>query len=202
MIWPPGALFRPPLQPTLLLPPPPLHSQRISGEVLGVGPSCLMHYPVPYIPPSLAPAGDLRGKEARCHVWTVFRILRVKFTTAARVYLSLHDIEGRPPGRADCPVQNASHCRSSSSTLLKWACAEKAGSTWKPHSVKSFLNTTQGHLSLPNRSQRGPPRDAQMDLCLALSGVFLQGSEEKVHGVKLITWAPQKAKRTWSTQSN
>lgn len=58
MIRPPGSL------PT---PTPAFHSWRISGEVLWVGPSCLMHYLVPYIPPPLVPAGDWRRVEHCCH---------------------------------------------------------------------------------------------------------------------------------------
>lgn len=47
------------------LPPPALHSWRISGEVLWVGLSCLMYKPVPYIRPQIVPAQE-RGTELSC----------------------------------------------------------------------------------------------------------------------------------------
>lgn len=41
-----------------------------------------------------------------------------------------------------------------------------------------------------------------MDSFVAVSSVFVQGREDKVDGVKLITWAPKKANWMWSTQSD
>lgn len=94
MIWPPGSLSTP--------------TSCFSGEVLRVGPSCLIYYPVPYIPSPLVPAGDLRREEQCCHAWMVLRMPYVDWTTAAKVHRSLGYIVERLSARVDCPVLHIS----------------------------------------------------------------------------------------------
>lgn len=102
-------------------------SWRFLGEVLWVGPSCLMYYPVPYI---LSPLFSCRGHEDGRQCCQVRMLLRITLRQVTLNWFctSLHHL-GRPSVRLDHPVLNISHCRS---TLQKWACAEEVGSTWKP----------------------------------------------------------------------
>lgn len=148
MIWPPGSL---------LLPPPAFHAWIISGEVLWVGPSCLMHYPVPYIPPPPVPAGGLdQGRPLlSCLGASTQTVCQVKHSRGG-FSISLHDTVDGPSACVELscaehlalPQQNQAPCWDGRARRKRAALGNQTQLR-----VPAFR-------TLAARSYRGTPRDA------------------------------------------
>lgn len=110
-----------------------------------------MYYPVPYIPSPHVPAGDWRRGEHCCHVWMVLRITLRQVSNSRAEVTEVCMILWRGVGRPHAWTVlhwTSPTAAAAPSTLLKWACTEKAGSTWKPKSIETvpLRSLTQGHF--------------------------------------------------------
>lgn len=121
-------------------PTPAFPSWRISGEVLWVGPSCLMHYPVPYIPTPHVPAGGLEKGG------TVLAGPRRLTHNLCQVCMMLY-WETNPPVRTVlCRMSRTA--ASTQAPFWNGLARTRSGALGNPTKLREFL-ISQGHLSPP-----------------------------------------------------